>query len=229
MNRFKSVHFVVVMIILLSSCNLNHTAEFNKIDRNDIAGYEQFIAAYPNSAHVADARQRIAVAQENMQRLEELRREEELRRQLEERYGSNSLLNGSQPYSAWYGTNKRIDDFTPHSEIKVKAPWNSDVIAIVRYDNHNGNVAGHRYVKAGNTATIYLRNGYNYQTFFYYGKGWYPDKEMKNGVKGGFIKGEAYSKDGSASYLENNILTYELTLQTNGNFQTSSSNPGEIF
>jgi hypothetical protein len=52
---------------------------------------------------------------------------------------------------------------------------------------------------------------------------------MKNGLKGGFLKGEAYSKDGNASYLDNNILTYELTLQENGNFQTSSSNAAEIF
>jgi hypothetical protein len=227
MNELKSTTMLIIMIIMLSSCN--HTAEFNRIDRNDIAGYEQFIASYPNSTLVPDARERIVVAKENMRLLEEARLAEERQRQLESRYGTNSLSNGSQPYSAWYGTNKRIDDYTPHSEIKVKAPWNSDVIAIVRYNNHNGNVAGHRYVRAGSTATIYLRNGYNYQTFFYYGKGWYPDKEMKNGLKGGFLKGEAYSKDGNASYLDNNILTYELTLQENGNFQTSSSNAAEIF
>lgn len=220
---------IVVLTILLTSCDPNHTAEFNKIDRNDIAGYEQFIAIYPNSTLVADARERIEVAKENMRLLEEARRTEELNRELENRYGNNALSNGAEPYAAWYGTNKYIDDYTPHSEIQVKAPYNSDVIAIVRYNNHNGNVAGHRYIRAGNTATIYLRNGYNYQTFFYYGKGWYPDKEMKNGLKGGFIKNEAYSKDGSASYLENNILTYELTLQEHGNFQTSSSNEAEIF
>lgn len=220
---------VIAMMIALTSCDPNHTAEFNRIDRNDIAGYEQFIASYPNSMLVADARERIEVAKENKRKQEEARRAEELQRQLESRYGNNALSNGAQPYAAWYGTNQYLDDYTPHSEIQVKAPYNSDVIAIVRYNNHNGNVAGHRYVRAGSTATIYLRNGYNYQTFFYYGKGWYPDKEMKNGLKGGFLKNEAYSKDGSATYLENNILTYELTLQEHGNFQTSSSNAAEIF
>lgn len=220
---------VIALSLIFISCDPNHTSEFRKIDRNDIAGYEQFISKYPNSTLVADARERIEVAKENLRRLEELRLAEERQRQLEERYGSNTLSNGSQPYAAWYGTNKYMDDYTPHSEIKVTAPSNSDVIAIVRYNNHNGNVAGHRYIQAGRTATIYLRNGYNYQTFFYYGKGWYPDKEMKNGIRGGFISGETYSKDGRASYLENNILSYVLTLQTDGNFQTSSSNDSEIF
>ena len=115
------------------------------------------------------------------------------------------------------------------SEIRVKAPYNSDVIAIVRYNNSNGNVAAHKYIKAGNSVTLYLKNGYNYQTFFYYGNGWYPQKEMPNGLRGGFIKGESFSKDGSASYLNNQILSYELTLQANGNFQTSGSSIGEIF
>ena len=220
---------IVALSLLFISCDPNHTSEFRSIDRNDIAGYEQFISKYPNSALVVDARERIEVAKENQRRLEEQRRAEERQRQLEARYGNNTLSNGSQRYSAWYGTNKYMDDYTPHSEIIVTAPSNSDVIAIVRYNNHNGNVAGHRYIQAGRTATIYLKNGYNYQTFFYYGKGWYPDKEMKNGIKGGFISGESYSKDGSASYLENNVLSYTLTLQTNGNFQTSSSNAAEIF
>ena len=125
--------------------------------------------------------------------------------------------------------NQYYDDYTPHSEIVVKAPYNSDVIAIVRYNNMNGSVAGHRYIKAGNSSKIYLKNGYNYQTFFYYGKGWYPDKQMNGKVRGGFLKGEAFSKDGSPSYMENQILTYELTLQEHGNFQTSSSSEGEMF
>lgn len=217
------------MALLFVCCDTNHTTEYNRISRYDIDGYEAFIARYPTSIHVSDARERIEVAKERQRQEEERARREEEQRQLEYAYGNSSLANGSQPYAPWYGKNRYFDEYTPHSEIKVQAPYNSDVIAIVRYNNHNGNVAGHRYIKAGHTATIYLRNGYNYQTFFYYGTGWYPDKEMMNGIKGGFIKGEAFSKDGSASYLEDNILTYELTLQTNGNFQTSSSNEGEMF
>ena len=52
---------------------------------------------------------------------------------------------------------------------------------------------------------------------------------MSGKVRGGFIKSEAFSKDGSPSYLENQILSYELTMQQNGNFQTSSSSEGEMF
>ena len=52
---------------------------------------------------------------------------------------------------------------------------------------------------------------------------------MKGNLRGGFLKNESFSKDGSASYLENNILSYELTLQQNGNFQTIGSSEGEMF
>ena len=90
----------------------------------------------------------------------------------------------------------------------------------------NGSVAGHRYIKAGNSTKIYLKNGYNYQTFFYYGKGWYPEKQMNDKIKGGFIKGESFSKDGTPVNLDNGILTYELTLQEN--FQTTTSSEGEM-
>lgn len=103
------------------------------------------------------------------------------------------------------------------------------MIVFVRYNNHNGRVAGHKYIKAGYSSTIYLANGYNYQTFFYYGNGWNPEKVMRNGLKGGFVKDEAFSKDGSSSYLKDNILTYTLVTQSGGNFSTSRSDEGEIF
>ena len=122
---------IVALSLLFISCDPNHTSEFRNIDRNDIAGYEQFISKYPNSTLVADARERIKVAKENQRSLEEQRLAEERQRQLEARYGSNTLSNGSQPYSAWYGTNKYMDDYTPHSEIKVTAPSNSDRKSVV--------------------------------------------------------------------------------------------------
>lgn len=215
--------------LLLVSCDINHKSEFYRIQRDDIQGYEDFIRKYPSSTLVPDARERIETAKEEQRLREEQERLEADARRLESLYENNSLSNGSQPYSRWYGKNQYYDDYTPHSEIVVKAPYNSDVIAIVRYNNMNGSVAGHRYIKAGNSVKIYLKNGHNYQTFFYYGKGWYPDKPMNGKVRGGFLKNEAFSKDGSPSYLENQILSYELTLQENGNFQTSSSNEGEMF
>lgn len=227
----KSIKYCIsaaLLCVLFISCDSNHQSEFYRIQRDDITGYQEFIRKYPNSAYVEDAKERIETAKEEKRLKEEMERKEAELRRLESQWGNNSLSNGASPYSQWYGSNLYFDDYTPHSEIKVKAPYNSDVIAIVRYNNMNGSVAGHRYIKAGMESTIYLRNGYKYQTFFYYGKGWYPNKEMKN-VRGGFIKGETYSKDGSPSYLDNNILSYELTLSEYGNFQTANSSEGEMF
>ena len=229
MNRAKSIVFLIFTVFFVIDCDTNHKSEFYRIQRDDVKGYEEFINKYPTSSFVEDARERIETAKEEKRIREEREKIEAENRRLESIYGDNSLSNGSQPYSRWYGKNQYYDDYTAHSEIVVKAPFNSDVIAIVRYNNMNGSVAGHRYIKAGNTSKIYLKNGYNYQTFFYYGRGWYPDKQMKGKVRGGFLKGEAFSKDGSPSYLENQILTYELTLQENGNFQTSASSEGEMF
>lgn len=218
-----------LLLVFVFSCDTNHKSEFYRIQRDDISGYEAFIRKYPSSSFVPDARERIKTAKEEQRLREEQERREAEDRRLESQYGNNSLSNCAQPYSHWYGANQYYDDYTEHSEIRVKAPYNSDVIAIVRYNNMNGSVAGHKYIKAGNSATIYLRNGSYYQTFFYYGKGWYPDKQMNEKVRGGFLKNEAFSKDGSPSYLENQILSYELTLQQNGNFQTSSCSEGEMF
>ena len=213
----------------IAACDTNHSSEFNSIHRDDISGYESFISKYPSSSHVQDARERINAAIERKREAEEQARISAERDRLENQYGNNSLANGAQPYSKWYGNNLYFDDYTPHSEIRVKAPYNSDVIVIVRYNNQNGNVAGHRYIKAGNTVTIYLINNRTYQTFFYYGKGWYPNKDMNGQVKGGFIKNELFSKDGNSVVLENEILTYELVFQENGNFQTKSSSEEEMF
>ncbi len=229
MKHMKPLLLTAFASLLLIACDTNHKSEFYRIQRDDIQGYEEFIKKYPSSTFVSDARERIETAKEEKRQKEEQERREAEARRLESQYGNNSLSNGSQPYSRWYGANQYYDDYTAHSEIRVKAPYNSDVIAIVRYNNMNGSVAGHKYIKAGNSATIYLRNGSYYQTFFYYGMGWYPDKQMNGKVRGGFLKNEAFSKDGSPSYLENQILSYELTLQQNGNFQTSSSSEGEMF
>ena len=54
-------------------------------------------------------------------------------------------------FSAMIFKAMRHDYTPPHSEIVVKAPYNSDVIAIVRFNNMNGSVAEHRYIIAGNS------------------------------------------------------------------------------
>ena len=67
-----------------------------------------------------------------------------------------------------------------------------------------------------------------YQTFFYYGRGWNPNKVMKGGIKGGFIENEIFSKD-NPQKIYSGVLSYILQLQQNGNFQTKGSNENEIF
>lgn len=232
--RAAGVALCTLSMLTLTSCDKNHTAEYERINRSDIEGYETFVREYPSSIHVSDAQERIQVAKKEIRLREEAERrqreEEEQREQLYSAYGSNSLYNGSQPYKSFYGKNHRYSSGEPHAEVRVKAAHDSDVIVIIRYDNQNGQVAGHTYVRAGQTATIQLPGGHRYQTFFYYGRGWYPDKPMKNGVKGGFLEDEIYSKDGSPALLQDNeVLSFELIPVQNGNFSTSQSNEGEIF
>lgn len=247
--RAAGVALCTLSMLTLTSCDKNHTAEYERIDRSDVDGYEAFVREYPSSIHVSDAQERIQVAKKEIRLREEAERrqreeeerireeaerrqreEEEQREQLYNTYGSNSLYNGSQPYKSFYGKNHRYSSGEPHAEVRVKAAYDSDVIVIIRYDNQNGRVAGHTYVRAGQTATIQLPGGHRYQTFFYYGRGWYPDKPMKNGIKGGFLEDEIYSKDGSPALLQDDeVLSFELIPVQNGNFSTSQSNEGEIF
>lgn len=156
-------------------------------------------------------------------RIEKEKREEKARqeRAIYDEYINNSLHTGATPYSRYYGGNSTCNDYGC-SQIKVTTS-NSDVIVTIKKDDK---VVRHAYIKAGDYYTFSFPNG-AYQTFFYYGKGWNPDKEMKGGeLKGGFIENESFGKD-SPQYLENNILEYELILQRNGNFSTSPSNPEE--
>ena len=89
----------------------------------------------------------------------------------------------------------------------------------------NDQIFRHAYIKANRSFTFDFPNG-TYQAFFYYGKGWNPNKEMKRTssgiVKGGFIADEVFGKV-NPQLIENGILTYELILQTNGNFTTKAS------
>ena len=95
----------------------------------------------------------------------------------------------------------------------------------------SGAVVRHAYIRAANSYSFEVPNG-TYQPFFYYGKGWYPEKFMKNtscgALTGGFLTSEHFGKD-EPQYLNNNILSYELILQQNGNFSTKPSNQDEAF
>ena len=146
---------------------------------------------------------------------------------INDRYINNSLLNGSTPYSNCYGTNKHCSDWGC-SEISIRTPENSDVLVTIKSE---GKVVRHAYISAGSTHTFEVPDG-TYQPFFYYGKGWNPEKPMKSNtgcdIKGGFISQESFGKDDPQN-LKNSILEYELILQQNGNFSTIPSNPGEAF
>lgn len=146
---------------------------------------------------------------------------ERIEREIYDKYISNSLNTGATPYSRYYGENSPCNDYGC-SQIKVRTS-NSDVLVTIK---KNDKVVRHAFIQAGDRYTFSFPNG-TYQAFFYYGKGWNPEKEMKNGeIKGGFISNEEFGKDEPQS-LSNNVLEYELIMQQNGNFSTRPSNPEE--
>lgn len=168
-------------------------------------------------------------AKEEQQEIElEARLEKENQEKvIHDRYINNSLNTGDTPYSYCFGTNQSCANWGC-AAITVKTPYNSDVLVTIK---QNDNVVRHAYIAAGNTYKFEFPNG-TYQAFFYYGKGWNPDKnmtELECGVlKGGFVADELFSKD-LPQRLENSILSYELILQQTGNFSTKSSNLEEVF
>lgn len=143
------------------------------------------------------------------------------------KYIGNTLPTGSTPYAYCFGQNKPCSEYEC-SKISVKTPLNSDVVVTIK---NNGVVYRHAYISAGSRYTFEFPNG-TYQAFFYYGKGWNPNKFMKEAscgaLNGGFIESEQFSKD-DRQVLNSSILSYELILQQNGNFRTKQSNSGEAF
>ena len=146
--------------------------------------------------------------------------------EIKQQYSNYSLPHGSLPYIEYYGKNLSCNSYGC-SEIKVHAPNNSDVVVIIKKKNAEGKVVGHAYLQAGGSYSFEMHNG-TYQTFFYYGEGWYPEKKMKGGIKGGFLYNEVFSKDDPQT-LNDHELTYSLVLQQHGNFHTKSSSSSEVF
>lgn len=144
----------------------------------------------------------------------------------DKQYANNSLSTGATPYKAFYGKNYKCP-YQQCSGIKVTAPAESDIVVIIKKNNQNGKVIAHGYIRAGASYQFPIPDG-TYQTFFYYGTGWNPNKNMGNGIKGGFVKDELFSKDNPQD-VYSAILTYVLQLQRDGNFQTKSSSRGELF
>ena len=144
----------------------------------------------------------------------------------ESNYYGKGLNTGSTPYDKLYGKNY-ICPYSQCSGIKVTAPEESDIVVIIKRNNKDGKVISHGYIKASETYQFDLPVG-TYQVFFYYGNGWNPDKKMSNGIKGGFVKDEVFSKD-KPQEINNAVLSYVLQLQRDGNFNTQSSNRSEVF
>lgn len=134
-------------------------------------------------------------------------------------YLDNSLSTGSVPYSS---DNLKGDGST--ISVRTSGTSECDVVVIIKSGN---TMVRNAYIKAGGSYTFNLPNGY-YQVFFYGGKGWNPNKTMPNGLEGGFVANESYSKDEPVS-LEYQGLEYELIPQQNGNFTTEQSSASEIF
>ena len=146
-------------------------------------------------------------------------------REVYNRYINNSLQTGTTPYRRYYGDNSSCKE-SGCSQIKVTTPQTSDVLVTIK---NNDRVVRHAYICANSSYTFEMPNG-TYQPFFYYGKGWSPEKEMKRAdgtsILGGFVSGEVFGKD-DPQKLDNNILEYILILQPNGNFSTIPSNSME--
>ena len=146
-------------------------------------------------------------------------------------YKTNSLRTGSTPYAYCYGSNPYCSPPNGYAEcsfIDVRASSSSDVIVLVKKNNI---VYSHAYIKAGGYYKFKLGNG-NFQTFFYYGNGWNPNKLMKNAscgkITGGFVSDETVDKSDIIS-LRNSSMSYTLYSVANGNFQPKSSNKNEAF
>lgn len=136
----------------------------------------------------------------------------------------NSLHNnGATPWAKYYGGNPSCK--YDCSEIKVKTDY-SNVIAIIKqYDE----VVRHAYIAPHSSYTFSIPNG-TYKVFFYYGNKWNPNKRMetKDGyIWGGFEEYDYFQKDDHSQSLHNQILTYSLITQQNGNFQTKPSSQKE--
>jgi len=146
-------------------------------------------------------------------------------------YSTNSLYTGSTPYKYCYGKNPYCSPTNGYAEcsfIDIKASSNSDVVVIIK---KNSRVYSHAYIKAGGSYKFKVGNG-SFQTFFYYGKGWNPDKYIKKSscgnITGGFVSNESLDKS-DVFRLKNSSVSYTLYTVENGNFKPKASNKNEAF
>lgn len=146
----------------------------------------------------------------------------------EEQWKYNSLSTGSMPYASCYGSSNSCGGWGC-SQIKVITGGSGDVLVSIK--NNSGRVIRHAYIKGGYSYTFNVPDG-SYQVFFYSGTGWHPNKQMPSStcsnLKGGFVSNESVTKDNYIN-LYNQVMTYELILQQQGNFSTKPSSKNEAF
>jgi hypothetical protein len=146
----------------------------------------------------------------------------------EEQWKYNSLGTGSMPYAHCYGSSNYCSDRSC-SKIRVITGGSGDVLVSIK--NSSGNVVRHAYIKGGNSFTFNLPDG-SYQVFFYSGTGWNPNMQISSSscsnLKGGFVSNEEVTKDNYIN-LYSQIMSYELILQQQGNFNTKPSSKNEAF
>lgn len=216
----KAIFFIPIILLsfVLASC------ESEEERQRRLATEEQQRIELEERRKADEAERALKLEQERIEQEARLEKERQ-EKAIYDRYINNSLSTGSTPYAYCYGRNSPCSDWGC-SQIKVQTPYNSDVLVTIKKGEK---VVRHAFIKAGSTYTFELPNG-TYQPFFYYGKGWNPEKVMKQTdcgkIKGGFITNEDFGKD-SPQTLSNNILEYELILQQNGNFSTRPSSANE--
>ena len=232
----KIFYFLLVLNVVLAICLIIKNAKDNQpgkterqtsamVQNSTVEELEEFVNEYPSDPAVPVANQRIS----------------ELRSSGSSSSATaySSLQTGAQPYARYYGYNRVYNPDIPSSCIQVTSSVDQDVIVIVKFDNANGRVAGHVYIKSGQTGAIYVAPGNTYQVFFYYGNGWNPNKQMNGNVKGGFMNNESVSKDPKPQYFSYNQsydevtwdggIEYNLNKVRNGNFRTQTCSKKDVF
>ena len=222
---------LVFLIVALASCESDADRQKREA-KEEQQRIELEAKRIKEAKELAFQEEQDRIESERRAEVERIEREAELEEQREkqalyDKYINKSLSTGSTPYSYCFGRNNSCSSYGC-SQIKVRTPSNSDVMVTIKKNNE---VFRHAYINAGSQYTFEFPNG-TYQAFFYYGRGWNPNKVMKETdcgtLKGGFIADEHFGKDSPQS-LSNNILEYELILQQNGNFSTRPSNSEEAF
>jgi hypothetical protein len=151
-----------------------------------------------------------------------------LQQELTAQWNNNSLTTGARPYANCFpATNNCSGLFC--SEIRVNNSG-SDVIVTVK--DRSGRVVRHAFIQGNNSFSFHLPDG-TYQTFFYSGRGWNPNKSMTSStcsqLRGGFVSNENFSKDPSFDNLRRDVVTYTLTPTRSGNFNTTGSSASQNF